>query len=81
MLDAVAEEVLEEFDAFARLENVKCGEGVRRRVQEVGELMKNEAVLDWTDLEVLESVRAILRLCRLHTLGVVWMDDAPPGRI
>lgn len=56
MLDAVAEEVLEEFDAFARLENVKCDEGVRRRVQEVGELLKNEAVLDWTDLEVLESV-------------------------
>lgn len=35
-LDAVAEEVLEEFDAFARLTQVKCDDGVRRKVQAVG---------------------------------------------
>ena len=73
-LDAVAEEVLEEFDAVARLTQVKCDEGVRHKVQAVGRRLRDEAVLDWDDLEVLESVRAILRLCRTHHIGVVWMD-------
>ncbi len=80
MLDAVSEEVLEEFDAFDKLEHVRCGPGVRQRVQEVGRLVRDEAVLDWGDLEVLESVRAILRLCRLHNLGVVWMEHDEVGR-
>jgi hypothetical protein len=74
-LDAVAEEVLEEFDAFARLTQVKCDEGVRQKVQAVGARLRDEAVLDWEELEVLESVRAILRLCRTHHLGVVWKDS------
>lgn len=74
VLDAVAEEVLEEFDAFERLTQVKCDEGVRLRVQEVGARLRDEATLDWQDLEVLESVRAILRLCKTHHIGVVWKD-------
>lgn len=73
-LDAVAEEVLEEFDAFARFTEVKCDEGVRRKVQAVDKRLCDEAVFDWDDLEVLESVRAILRLCRTHHIGVVWKD-------
>lgn len=74
VLDAVAEEVLEEFDAFARLTQVKCDAGVRAKVQEVGARVRDEVTLNWCDLEVLESVRAILRLCRAHHIGVVWKD-------
>ena len=70
----MAEEVLEEFDAFARLTQVNCDAGVRLRVQEVGARLRDEATLDWQDLEVLESVRAILRLCKTHHIGVVWKD-------
>jgi hypothetical protein len=79
MLDAVSEEVLEEFDKFDKLETVRCDQGVRQRVQEVGRLVRDEAVLDWADLEILESVRSILRLCRIHNLGVVWLEDDAVG--
>jgi hypothetical protein len=73
MLDAVSEEVLEEFDKFDKLETVRCDQGVRQR--EVGRLVRDEVVLDWADLEILESVRSILRLCKMHNLGVVWLED------
>jgi len=76
VLDAVSEEVLEEFDQFARLSTVKCDEGVRRCIADVGARLRDEAVLNWAELEVLESVRAVLRLCRTHNIGVVWKEDA-----
>jgi hypothetical protein len=74
MLDTVEEECAQELEDFALLPHVKCDDGVLSRIREVGERLRGNVVLDWKDLEMLESVRSIVRLCKQHTIGVVWKD-------
>jgi hypothetical protein len=57
MLDPVAEECVQELEDFALLPQVKCDDGVLGKIKGVGERLRGQIVLDWQDLELLESVR------------------------
>jgi hypothetical protein len=72
VLDTVAEECLHDLEEISELEQVKCDVGVQKRIEEVRMRLFGELVLDWRDLELLESVRAVVRLCKQHAMRVSW---------
>jgi hypothetical protein len=72
-LDVVTEECLHGLDEIGELEHVRLGACVLAKIEAVRAELRGEGVLDWRDLEVLESVRAVVRLCKTHDVRVEWV--------